>query len=534
VPFARITCRAQVGLRAPRVDVEVHLGAGLPCFNIVGLPATEVKESKERVRAALVNSGFEFPAGRITVNLAPADLPKDGGRFDLAIAVGMLIAGGQIRPTADLDSLEFLGELGLAGDLRAVRGALPAAAAAAAAGHRVVLPQHNAAELRWLPGVSAAIATDLLEVIAWLQGGVETPTVVLQSDPSAAEAPGREAPGRETTVLLADVCGQSAGKAALEVAAAGGHSMLLVGPPGCGKSMLAERLPGLLPPPSLTEALEIAMIASLNTVALANPATPAASGDLPRRPFRRPHHTASASAIIGGGPGASPGEITLAHHGILFLDELPEFDRRVLEALREPLETGQVSVTRANAQADYPAGFQLIAAMNPCPCGYYGTRSARCLCKPPLIERYRSRLSGPLLDRLDLRVVLEAVGGADLAEHRRRHDRREALAAEQSTRERIAAARACQLERQGCLNARLGAPRLAATVRLARSAQRFLLTSPQIRAVSLRSQDRLLRVARSVADLREAAEIEIEDLTQALALRLAFAAAPTESFTGTS
>ncbi len=529
MPLARITCRAQVGLTAPRVDVEVHLGAGLPCFNIVGLPATEVKESKERVRAALVNSGFEFPAGRITVNLAPADLPKDGGRFDLAIAVGMLIAGGQIRPTEDLDSLEFLGELGLAGDLRAVRGALPAAAAAAAAGHRVVLPQHNAAELRWLPGVSAAIAADLLEVIAWLQGGVPNPKVVLPRDMPAAEASGREA-----TVLLADVCGQSAGKVALEVAAAGGHSMLLVGPPGCGKSMLAERLPGLLPPPSLAEALEIAMIASLNTTASANPTTTAASGDLPRRPFRRPHHTASASAIIGGGPGASPGEITLAHHGILFLDELPEFDRRVLEALREPLETGQVSVTRANAQADYPAGFQLIAAMNPCPCGYHGTRSARCHCKPPLIERYRSRLSGPLLDRLDLRVALEAVGGADLAEHRLRQGHREALAAEQSTRERIAAARACQLERQGCLNARLSAPRLAATVRMARRAQRYLLTSPQIRAVSLRSQDRLLRIARSVADLRAAAEIEVEDLTQALALRLAFAEAPTERSIGTS
>ena len=514
MPIARVTCRAQVGLSAPRVDVEVHLGAGLPCFNIVGLPATEVKESKERVRAALANSGFEFPAGRITVNLAPADLPKDGGRFDLAIAVGILLAGGQIRPTADLEALEFLGELGLAGDLRAVRGALPAAAAAAAAGHRVVLPQQNAAELRWLPGVSAAIATDLLGVSAWLQGadGADPPEAL----PSSLEP---EVADPDTALTLADVCGQSRGKFALEVAAAGGHSLLLVGPPGCGKSMLAERLPGLLPPLTMSEALEIAMIASLNPGA-----SPSNTGGSPTRPFRRPHHTASANALIGGGPGATPGEITLAHHGVLFLDELPEFDRRVLEALREPLETGQVSVTRVSAQADYPAGFQLIAAMNPCPCGYHGSLNARCTCKEPMIERYRGRLSGPLLDRLDLRVTLEAVGGADLAEHRRRQDRRAALAAQRSTGERIAAARHRQLDRQGCLNARLAAPRLASLIALGRSAQRFLLESRQIQTASLRSQDRLLRVARSIADLRGEPHIEAEDLAEALSLRLALEA----------
>lgn len=526
MPLARVTCRAQVGLTAPRVDVEVHLGAGLPCFNIVGLPATEVKESKERVRAALVNSGFEFPAGRITVNLAPADLPKDGGRFDLAIAVGILVAGGQIQPREDLQSLEFLGELGLAGDLRAVRGALTAAGAAAAEGHRVVLPQHNAAELRWLPGVSAAVAADLLEVSAWLQGrsgvaAAKVPESVLLGEPVH----------HETALRLTDVCGQPRGKFALEVAAVGGHSLLLVGPPGCGKSMLAERLPGLLPPPTLAEGLEIAMIASLSAAAPAGNAANAMSG-VPVRPFRRPHHTASASAIIGGGPGATPGEITLAHHGVLFLDELPEFDRRVLEALREPLETGQVSVTRVSAQADYPAGFQLVAAMNPCPCGYFGAPGARCHCKPPVIERYRHRLSGPLLDRLDLRVALEAVSAADLAEHRSRDDRDAGLAAERLTRERIAAARARQLDRQGCLNARVSAPQLAVTTRLSRGAQRFLLGSNQLRDSSLRAQDRLLRVARSIADLRDSAEIEAGDLEQALSLRRALARPSIEPVTG--
>lgn len=528
MPFARVTCRAQVGLTAPRVDVEIHLGAGLPCFNIVGLPATEVKESKERVRAALVNSGFEFPAGRITVNLAPADLPKDGGRFDLAIAVGILVAGGQIRPREDLDSLEFLGELGLAGDLRAVRGALTAAAAAAAAGHRVVLPRHNAAELRWLPGVSAAVAADLLAVSVWLQGSADSARTELSTevstDPRTAGA---------VALPLLDVCGQARGKFALEVAAAGGHSLLLIGPPGCGKSMLAERLPGLLPPPTLAEGLEIAMIASLSA-ATPQGHTATAVQEGPLRPFRRPHHTASASAIIGGGAGAMPGEITLAHHGVLFLDEVPEFDRRVLEALREPLETGQVSVTRVDARADYPAEFQLVAAMNPCPCGYHGSRGASCRCKPPVIDRYRNRLSGPLLDRLDLRVALEAVSAADLAEHRRSADREAALAAERLTRERIAAARVRQLNRQGCLNARVSGPQLATTVRLTRGAQRFLLGSSPLRAASLRSQDRLLRVARSVADLRDAADIEAGDLEQAWSLRRALNEASVEGVTGPS
>jgi magnesium chelatase family protein len=526
---ARILCRAQVGLAAPRVDVEVHLGAGLPCFNIVGLPATEVKESKERVRAALVNSGFEFPAGRITVNLAPADLPKDGGRFDLAIAVGILLASRQLAPRHDLTVLELLGELGLAGNLRSVQGALPAAAAAAAQGHRLVLPTANTPDLRWYPGLAAVVAADLLDVCAWLEGR-ESASADHHITPEITTHPHAN---RLQQLRLGDVCGQALGKRALEVAAAGGHSLLLVGPPGCGKSMLAERLPSLLPPLSDTEALEVAMISSL--------AINAAPRSL-ERPFRSPHHTASANAIIGGGPNAGPGEVTLAHRGVLFLDELPEFDRRVLEALREPLETGRVAVSRVGAQTEYPAGFQLIAAMNPCPCGYLGSRELSCRCAGAARERYRSRLSGPLLDRLDLRVELDSVSNADLAEHRRarqqgvqagdapaRDAARETAACaavvftEQSLRQRIAGARRRQLQRQACLNAALTGPALATHTRVTAAANAALLAARSQQGTSLRAQDRLIRVAQTIADLRDAATavIEEQDVIDALAMRRA-------------
>jgi magnesium chelatase family protein len=506
---ARILCRAQVGLAAPRVDVEVHLGAGLPCFNIVGLPATEVKESKERVRAALVNSGFEFPAGRITVNLAPADLPKDGGRFDLAIAVGILVASGQLAPRHDLSVLELLGELGLAGNLRSVQGALPAAAAASAQGHRLLLPAENAADLRWYPGLAAVVVADLLEVCAWLEGR----EAVSAGHRIASEIAANPTAGRLQGLQLTDVCGQALGKRALEVAAAGGHSLLLIGTPGCGKSMLAERLPGLLPPLSETEALEVAMISSL------------ASNVSPRsleRPFRSPHHTASANAIIGGGSNAGPGEVTLAHRGVLFLDELPEFDRRVLEALREPLETGRVAVSRVGAQTEYPAGFQLIAAMNPCPCGYLGSREMSCRCGGASRERYRSRLSGPLLDRLDLRVELDSVSNADLAEHRRARQAN-ATVAEQSLRQRIASARRRQLQRQACLNAALSGPALATHARLSAAANAVLLDARSRQGTSLRAHDRVIRVAQTMADLRDAANavIEEQDVVDALSMRRA-------------
>lgn len=514
MPLARVACRAQVGLAAPPVEVEAHLGAGLPSFSIVGLAATEVKESKERVRAALVNSGFEFPAGRITVNLAPADLPKDGGRFDLAVAVAILLASGQLRPRQDLIDHEFLGELGLDGAIRVVRGALPAAAAATQAGRSLILPRGNAPDLRWLPGVRAITATSLLALCAALEGkpapvgdaavtdGAANMTADEATDLTAAAAPLR----------LSDVCGQTLGKRALEVAAAGGHSLLMVGPPGCGKSMLAQRLPALLPPLEPQEALDVAIIAS---IAGAPPEVRrrAAATSLPR-PFRTPHHTASAGAIIGGGSDARPGEITLAHRGVLFLDELPEFDRRVLEALREPLETGRVSVSRAGQRAEYPAAFQLVAAMNPCPCGHVG--GPGCRCKPAQVERYRARLSGPLLDRLDLRVALCAVGEADLAAHRERP-----ACDETSLRARIAAARARQWRRQGCLNAALTAAGLEERLGVSSGAQRLLAVRGGPLAASLRARHRCLRVARSLADLDGAEQLGETHLAEALALRRA-------------
>jgi len=379
---ARVACRAQVGLTAPLVEVEVHLGSGLPVFTIVGLAATEVKESKERVRAALANTGFEWPSGRITVNLAPADLPKDGGRFDLAIAIGILVASDQVGRGAEasLKRLEFLGELGLGGELRSVRGALLAARAAAAAGRALVLPAANAREMRLLPQLAAFAAGHLLEVCSHLAGKCELPAARSAAGTAgwsdAQAAVQAAAPQAARPPSLADVCGQSQAKRALLVAAAGGHSLLMIGPPGCGKSMLAQRLPSLLPPLTDAEAIDVAAVASV-----AGAAGLAGAWPVPR-PFRAPHHTASAGAIIGGGAQAQPGEITLAHLGVLFLDEFPEFDRRVLEALREPLESGLVSISRAGLQAEYPARFQLVAAMNPCPCGHLGDRARSCRCRP--------------------------------------------------------------------------------------------------------------------------------------------------------
>jgi magnesium chelatase family protein len=522
--LARVACRAQVGLAAPAVQVEAHLGTGLPCFTLVGLAGTEVKESKERVRAALVNSGFEFPAGRITVNLAPADLPKDGGRFDLAVAIAILLASGQLRPQRDLAEHEFLGELGLDGEIRVVRGALPAAAAAARAGRSLVMPRGNAPDLRWLPGARALTADSLLALCAALEGRA-SPTdgagAVGAGVATEAGADGSAEALRAVPPLrLADVCGQALGKRALEVAATGGHSLLFVGPPGCGKSMLAQRLPGLLPALEPQEALDVALIASI-TGAVPDARRRLEASRLPR-PFRAPHHTASASAIIGGGSDARPGEITLAHHGVLFLDELPEFDRRVLEALREPLETGRVSVSRAGHRADYPASFQLVAAMNPCPCGHFGLTSApgvasTCRCPGTSVERYRARLSGPLLDRIDLRIALSAVGEAELAEHRRRPPCDDAL-----LRTRIAAARKRQWHRQGCLNSALPAADLEDRLGVSAGARRLLAAGRGPLAVSLRARHRCLRVARSLADLAGSESLEDAHLAEALALRRAF------------
>ena len=495
---ARVSCRAQLGLDAPLVQVEVNLAAGLPTFCIVGLPATVVKESKERVRAALLNSHFEFPAGRITVSLAPAELPKEGGRYDLPIALGVLLASGQIRvPTrrsAAEPAREFYGELGLAGELKPVRGLLIAAAHAREEGHEIIVPHGNAAETCSVaPGLTRP-ARSLLEVCAHVTGTAVLPVGQAAGGDGGAvfgHVRGRSAqragPSQPAPDLL-DVCGQRHAKRALIIAAAGGHSLLFIGAPGAGKSMLAQRLPGLLPPLSQEEALEVAAICAASDTGFA-------PGRFGERPFRAPHHSASVAALVGGGARALPGEISLAHHGVLFLDELTEFARPVLQALREPLETGQIAVTRAALRAEYPASFQLIAAMNPCPCGRLGEPDGPCHCTGPQVQRYRDRVSGPLLDRFDMQVEVPPVRAADFSGSPQDTESSSAAAA------RIARARGVQLERQGTCNARLSDAGVRHWCSPDQAGARLLETSMARLRLSGRARQRLLKLARTIADL---------------------------------
>ncbi|MDR2925672.1 MAG: YifB family Mg chelatase-like AAA ATPase [Azoarcus sp.] len=476
--FALVRTRALNGLAAPEVTVETHLANGMPSFTLVGLPDAEVREARDRVRAALLISRFEFPQRRITVNLAPADLPKEGGRFDLPIALGILAASKQI-PARALESYEFCGELSLDGSLRGIRGAMAAALAARRAGKALFLPRANADEAALAPGVTILPADSLLAICAHLAGQT---AIAPHCAPDTADA----AAMQNGTPDLIDVRGQFLARRALEVAAAGAHSLLFYGPPGTGKSMLARRLPGLLPPLDEDEALESAAVFSI-----------VGGFDAKRwrvRPFRAPHHSASAAALIGGGSIPTPGEISLAHHGVLFLDELPEFDRRVLESMREPLEAGTVCVSRSRQRAEFPAKFQLVAAMNPCPCGYIGHPARPCTCTPTRIASYRAKISGPILDRIDLTIEVPPVSYSDLSGH-------PAGESSATVRDRVIRARERQISRQGVPNARLEAGRVealcapdAAGAALAEAAMRQL-------NLSARAYHRVLRVARTLADL---------------------------------
>jgi magnesium chelatase family protein len=488
--------RALLGIRAPEVAVETHLSNGLPAFNLVGLPETSVRESKERVRSAILNSGFEFPNRRITVNLAPADLPKEGTRYDAAIALSILSASAQL-PAPALAELEIVAELALAGGLRGVRGAMPAALAARHAGRQLVVAPENAAEAALVDGLEV-YGADSLHALADHLTGLRRLAPSLQQ-PATGD-------GEPFGPDLADVHGQHFVKRALEVAAAGGHNLLMCGPPGTGKTMLAARLPGLLPPLDDAEAFEVATVCSVT-------GQPRPPGDWRRRPFRAPHHTSSAASLVGGGNLPRPGEVSLAHHGVLFLDELPEFGRRALEVLREPLECGTVTIARAAATLSYPARFQLVATMNPCPCGYAGDALTNCTCSAEQVRQYRARLSGPLLDRIDLQ--------AEVPRERDWLRPRGQRPAESSAtvRARVGAARAVQWRRQGKPNARLSVGELQLHAPLDERAQAFLAEAFDHFRLSARSYHRVIKVARSIADLAGRADVAQGDLAEALTLR---------------